>query len=184
MTKRAKAKSINKTYKICYFKRMLGAPADVKELEYISALHQTCVPDTRENGTVSSLDIQALLASRYGLFLSHAECIEIIRGLGGGMSQDEIEFTRSLDMGYESQHYHIETPVPDGKLTKNSKVKISNSFELLHETKYGHRIAAPMTTANVRLKATGRIKDVPVAEIKQGKEVPQSALKPKYMSKI
>jgi hypothetical protein len=72
------------------FTRMLGAPADVKELEYISALHQTCVPDTRANGTVSSLDVQSLLSSRYGLMLSHQECISIVRGLGGGWSPEEM----------------------------------------------------------------------------------------------
>jgi hypothetical protein len=69
---------------------MLGAPADVKELEYISALHQTCVPDARANVTVSSLDIQSLLSSRYGLKLSHQECIDIVRGLGGGWSPEEM----------------------------------------------------------------------------------------------
>jgi hypothetical protein len=72
------------------FTRMLGAPADVKELEYISALHQTCVPDTRANGTVSSFDVQSLLSSRYGLKLSHEECIDIVRGLGGGWSPEEM----------------------------------------------------------------------------------------------
>jgi N-methylhydantoinase A len=96
-----------------------------------------------------------------------------------GISEDEIELARSLDMGYESQHYYIETPVPDGKLKENSKKEIGNAFESLHETKYGHRITAPLTITNVRLKATGKIRDVPVAEIKQGKEIPPSALKPK-----
>jgi len=96
-----------------------------------------------------------------------------------GMSKDEIEYTRSLDMGYESQHYHIETPVAEGKLNVNSKEEICDTFEYLHETKYGHRISAPLTITNIRLKATGKIKDVPMAEIKQGKEIPQNAIKPK-----
>jgi len=96
-----------------------------------------------------------------------------------GMSEDTIEYTRSLDMGYESQHYHIETPVPEGKLSENSKQEIGNAFENLHESRYGHHIAAPLTVANIRLKATGKIKDVPVTEIKQGKEIPPSAIKPK-----
>ena len=69
--------------------RPVGAPADVKELEYISALHQTCVPDTRANGTISSLDIQRLISSRYGLTLSHLECLDILRGLGGGDAHEE-----------------------------------------------------------------------------------------------
>jgi N-methylhydantoinase A len=96
-----------------------------------------------------------------------------------GMSKDEIEYTRSLDMAYESQHYYIETPVPDGKLGVDSRKEIGDAFEYLHETKYGHRVAALLTVVNVRLKATGKIRDVPVAEIKQGREIPQSTIKPK-----
>ena len=96
-----------------------------------------------------------------------------------GMSRDSIEFTRSLDMCYEGQHYYIETPVPGGELKAAAKTEIRDSFERLHEIKYGHRIQAPMITINIRLRATGRIKDVPVAEIKSGKDIPQSAVKPK-----
>ena len=66
------------------FTRTVGAAADVKELEYIAALMQTCLPETRSNGTVGSLDIQRLLKSRYGLTkLTHEECIQMTRGLGG-----------------------------------------------------------------------------------------------------
>jgi len=95
------------------------------------------------------------------------------------MSEDEIEFTRYLDMGYEGQHYFIETPVPGGDLKESAKKEIGGAFERLHETRYGHRIVAPLTTTSVRLKATGKIKDVPVPEIKQGKEIPRSAVKKK-----
>jgi hypothetical protein len=84
------------------FTRILGAPADLKELEYIAALHQTCLPDTRDNGTVSSLDVQRFLSSRYGLRLTHAETIDIVRGLGGGISQDEIHQTKRASTNYAS----------------------------------------------------------------------------------
>ncbi len=96
-----------------------------------------------------------------------------------GISEDKIEFTRYLDMGYEGQHYYIETPVPGGALKENAKKEIGDSFEHLHETRYGHRIEAPLITTRVRLKAVGKIKDVPVPEIKQGKEIPRSAVKKK-----
>jgi hypothetical protein len=89
------------------FTRILGAPADLKELEYIAALHQTCLPDTRDNGTVSSLDVQRFLSSRYGLRLTHAETIEIVRGLGGGISQDEIHQTKIASTNYASMLTHI-----------------------------------------------------------------------------
>ena len=70
------------------FLRAYGASADVKELEYMAALHQTS--EMRVNGSISSQDVQALLTSRYGLLLSHKECIEIVRSLGGGLSQEEL----------------------------------------------------------------------------------------------
>jgi hypothetical protein len=34
------------------FERPIGAHADVKELEYISSLLQTCVPDLRSDGSI------------------------------------------------------------------------------------------------------------------------------------
>ncbi len=95
-----------------------------------------------------------------------------------GMSENAIEFNRSLDMGYEGQHYYIETPVPEGELKEDAGKEIGSSFERLHEIRYGHRVAAPLATTNVRLKAIGNIRDVPVAEIKQGKEIPPGAVKP------
>jgi N-methylhydantoinase A len=96
-----------------------------------------------------------------------------------GMSSDSIEYARSLDMCYEGQHYYIETPVPNGELMATARKEIKDSFERLHEIRYGHRIQAPLITINVRLRSTGRIKEMPVAEIKQGNDVPQSAIKQK-----
>ena len=78
------------------FRRRRGAVADVKELEYIIALHQTCHPDTRENATVSSLDVYRLLKSRYGMnatFFKHQDAAAIVRALGGGdntMASDDM----------------------------------------------------------------------------------------------
>ncbi|KAL7555658.1 hypothetical protein ACA910_006160 [Epithemia clementina (nom. ined.)] len=65
------------------FHRPVGAGADVKELEYIIALHQTS-KETRANATVSSMDIVALLRSRHSLQITHEQAIQIVRSLGGG----------------------------------------------------------------------------------------------------
>jgi N-methylhydantoinase A len=98
-----------------------------------------------------------------------------------GMSRDEVEFTRSMDVCYEGQRYYIDTPVPVGDLNKNAdvKIEIGNSFERLYETRYGHLIKAPLRTINIRLKAVGRIKEVLVPEVEQGKEIPRIAIKTK-----
>eukprot|EP00978_Attheya_sp_CCMP212_P033486 scaffold135240_cov62-Attheya_sp.AAC.3 len=71
------------------FRRPVGAQADVKELEYISALHQT-TPVCREDGTVSSVDIVRFLRSKMGFFISQKDGIELVRGLGGGILSDEV----------------------------------------------------------------------------------------------
>jgi hypothetical protein len=48
------------------FERPIGAPADLKELEYIAALHQTCFPNRRD-GSISATDIVRYLNSRHGI---------------------------------------------------------------------------------------------------------------------
>mgnify|MGYP000063311636 CR=1 FL=1 len=66
------------------FRRTVGPKADVQELEYICALHQTCSPKTRSSGTISSIDIQRYLLSRHALCVHHSQARDIVRGLGGG----------------------------------------------------------------------------------------------------
>lgn len=56
----------------------------MKELEYVSALHQTSMPHTRPDGTISSLDIVRYLKSRHSLEISHPQARDIVLGLGGG----------------------------------------------------------------------------------------------------
>ena len=63
------------------FQRRVGAAADVLELQYVIALHQT-VP--RDNAAVSSRDVRSLLASRYGLrSLPPQQAGALVRALGG-----------------------------------------------------------------------------------------------------
>ena len=82
------------------FGRRRGAVADVKELEYIIALHQACQPDTRENATVSSLGVYRLLKSRYGFnssFFSHPDAVAIVRALGGGDTVASEDLVKKAD---------------------------------------------------------------------------------------
>ncbi|MGD0918297.1 MAG: hydantoinase/oxoprolinase family protein [Thermodesulfobacteriota bacterium] len=96
-----------------------------------------------------------------------------------GISRDAIEFMRSLDICFEGQRYYVETAVPMGKLLNHEKIKreIRRSFEQLYEMRYGHLINAPLRTINTRLKAMGKIKEISVSEIRQGKEIHRKAMK-------
>ncbi len=95
------------------------------------------------------------------------------------MSESAVEFVRSLDMCYEGQGHYVEVPLPDRELEEDAKVEIGSAFHHFHEIKYGHRMDAPPRVINIRLKAIGMIKDVPVREVEPGKEIPHGALKPK-----
>jgi N-methylhydantoinase A len=98
-----------------------------------------------------------------------------------GIPENAIEFTRSLDICYEGQRYYIETPVPISELEETDKImrEIKDAFEHLYERRYSHLIKAHLRTINARLKATGRIKEIPVPEITQGKEIPRIGIKKK-----
>lgn len=65
------------------FSRRVGASADVKELQYVIALMQTSMPKTRENATVSSMDLLHLLQSRYRIKLTHKQAISLVKAFAG-----------------------------------------------------------------------------------------------------
>ena len=73
------------------FERLTGAQADVNELLYISALHQTQSSSTRANATVSSLDVTRLLMSRHLINISHNEAVCIVRRLGGVLTSESTQ---------------------------------------------------------------------------------------------
>lgn len=98
-----------------------------------------------------------------------------------GVTRDAVQFVRSMDICYEGQRYYIETVLPDGDLRKNKDVmdEISESFKNLYKIRYGHLINAPLRTINTRLKATGRLKEIPMPEIQYGEKIPDRAIKAK-----
>ena len=67
------------------FQQPIGPKADLAELEFIAALHQTCFPDLRKDCSISSADVLLFLRSRYGLKLDQDRAFDIILGLGGKM---------------------------------------------------------------------------------------------------
>ena len=72
------------------FSRPVGPPIDAKELEYISALHQTGVT-LRSNGSIRDEDIKAYLRSRFGIEVTLDEVRNtILQGLGGSDGEGEV----------------------------------------------------------------------------------------------
>ena len=66
------------------FTKPKGATADLREIEYISALHQTG-ETLRKDGTINAADISLFLMSRYGIDVTADEVSNTIsKGFGGG----------------------------------------------------------------------------------------------------
>jgi hypothetical protein len=84
-------------YLFGFFDRPVGAAADVKELEYISAIHQSS-PQLNTDGPITAQDVRRFLRSRFGLILSGDDAIDIVRGLSGKsrLPLPEIEQPRSF----------------------------------------------------------------------------------------
>jgi hypothetical protein len=79
------------------FDRPVGSPADLKELEYISALHQTCLPKLRQDASISVTDVMYLLRSRHGLLANPDICRQsILVDLAGEFHPDEPLFQLDL----------------------------------------------------------------------------------------
>lgn len=91
-----------------------------------------------------------------------------------GIPEAAMRFVRSVDMCYEGQGHYVEVPVPEGSLGKTARQSIIDSFHALHRVRYGHQMEAPPKTINVRMKAIGKIKEIPV---KKNQEVRKIALK-------
>mmetsp|Transcript_32868 Transcript_32868/g.67131 ORF Transcript_32868/g.67131 Transcript_32868/m.67131 type:complete len:832 (-) Transcript_32868:939-3434(-) len=66
------------------FAKPVGATADLREMEYISALHQTG-NEIRMDASIHAIDISKFLISRYGIKTTPEEIAETIsKGFGGG----------------------------------------------------------------------------------------------------
>jgi N-methylhydantoinase A len=93
------------------------------------------------------------------------------------IGEEAMGFTRSLDMSYEGQGHYVEVPVPEGVLGQLAQRTIIDSFHALHRAKYGHDMAAPLKTINVRMKVVGKIKDIPVKKNPMVKKLKDNAFK-------
>ncbi len=92
---------------------------------------------------------------------------------------DAILFVKSIDMCYEGQGHYVEVPAPDEELTADSVAEISKRFHSLHMTRYGHQMDAIPKTINIRLKAIGKIREIPVKEYPEASEISETAYKKK-----
>ena len=91
--------------------------------------------------------------------------------------KDAMRFVRSMDMCYEGQGHYVEVPVGSGNLGQAALRSIVESFHSLHRVKYGHQMDAPPKTINVRMKAIGKIKEIPVKKNPDVRKIAPDAFK-------
>jgi N-methylhydantoinase A len=89
-----------------------------------------------------------------------------------------MRFVASMDMCYDGQGHYVEVPLPDGPIVgSTTRRSIIDSFHALHRVKYGHQMEAPVKTINVRMKAIGKIKDIPMKKNPEVRTVEETAFK-------
>lgn len=79
------------------FEKPIGSPVDVKELEYITALHQSGNEEDIDwsNPSINAKDVKAFLMSRYGILVQEEEVLQLIFSdlAGGGEAHDCIDIS-------------------------------------------------------------------------------------------
>lgn len=110
------------------FLRPVGAAVDVKELEYVSAIHQTG-KEIDEDGFITAQDVQVFLRSRFGAVITKEDAIDIVRGLAGSTrlplpkaandtncnsatTRSFLSFSRGEDKEKEKQKINVEHKQP------------------------------------------------------------------------
>lgn len=78
------------------FQQPKGAKADIAELEYVAALHQTGLY-MRSDCSISATDVSIFLCSRFGLKIDYEDAVEIVRGLSGKAKKFEFECSMPVD---------------------------------------------------------------------------------------
>jgi hypothetical protein len=116
------------------FERPIGASADVAELEFIAALHQTCQPKLRRDGSITATDVMHFLSSRYGIRVTEQEVREtILKGLAGGDCEDDcIDLTEMLAILMIPEI----VKVADDKYNASSRVNITERVSEDFESKW------------------------------------------------
>ena len=113
-----------------YFVRTTGAAADVKELEYVAALHQSEDGHVRANGTVSSLDVLRFLRSRFNMMsLTHKQALDIVRGFSGDSYSHHVseEEQQSQDV---VANEHPSTNEKDGAIDTNQNSDTADQHKI------------------------------------------------------
>jgi len=110
----------------------VGPEADLREIEYLSAIHQSEGTSIRPDGTISAADVRVYLRSRYGLYISKEEATQIVRGLGGTAKVADADQNDgdADDMDIEKNSSNPNSPVPttDGQDSKHGAGLDDNNY--------------------------------------------------------
>lgn len=83
-----------------------------------------------------------------------------------GMSEEEIEFHRFVDMRYLGQEHTVKVPVPNGDWAEEDQQGIINDFHRLHEKNYTFKLEEAQTEiVNLHVTAFGKVPKPKIGKI-------------------
>ena len=74
-----------------------------------------------------------------------------------GFEPDEWSLSRSASLRYAGQEHTVDVAVPAGRLDDTALARIGETFGVLHQDHYGHRMEDPVELVTARVRAVGRV---------------------------
>jgi N-methylhydantoinase A len=73
-----------------------------------------------------------------------------------GVSEDEVETRRAIDMRYRGQEHTLTVALPDGPVSGDSLAQLRRAFDEMHQRRYAHSSPdEPVEFVNIRVEAVG-----------------------------
>jgi N-methylhydantoinase A len=95
-------------------------------------------------------------------------------------NEEGVEALKFMDMCYEGQGHYVEVPFPSMVDVKTLKYEITDSFNKVYQTTYGHKLDLPLKIVNLKVKIIKKTRKIPLKRSdKMTESIPREALKGK-----
>ncbi|MEM4315728.1 MAG: hydantoinase/oxoprolinase family protein [Nitrososphaerota archaeon] len=85
-----------------------------------------------------------------------------------GVGEEDMYFTRTLDLRYYGQEHTVSVEVPSGKFNGERLREIAERFHSDHQREYTFRLDSPIEVVNLHLAAFARVRKPRIAVIQEG----------------
>jgi len=95
-----------------------------------------------------------------------------------GVTPDQREFVRSIDMRYDGQEHTLSVPIPDGQAARDDPgTVLRDAFDRQHEDTYSYSLTSDIEIVGYRLRAIGRLPKPPRPRPLDSQAIPEGPIR-------